>query len=379
MDIREFYPSITKEIVGKSFNFAKSLTTISGDELRNIKHCRKSLLFLGDNPWKKKNTNDCFDVTMGSFDGAEVCELVGLYILNSLTAITGKNETGLYRDDGLIVQRSKNGHELDKIRKDIIKVFQDIGFQIDIDINLKMVNFLDVTFTLNENSFKPYKKPNDMLLYINTESNHPPEILKQIPISISNRLSQNSSSEEIFNASKGEYEESLKSSGYKDFCFEYKPPSAQQGRNRKRKIIWFNPPFNKDVETNIGKKFFRLLNKHFPKTNKLHKIFNKNTVKLSYSCTKNVSRLIKSHNKKVTTPILKKSLICNCRKNNDCPMDNTGQCRTKSVVYKCVASVTNKPDKVYIGLTEEEFKERHYGHKTSLTRKEASKTTNLDR
>ena len=59
-------------------------------------------------------------------------------------------------------------------------------------------------------------------------------------------------------------------------------------------------------------------------------------------------------------------------------MDNTGQCRTKSVVYKCVASVPNKPDKVYIGLTEKEFKERHYGHKTSLTSKEASKTTLSD-
>ena len=68
-----------------------------------------------------------------------------------------------------------------------------------------------------ENSYKPYKKPNDTLLYINTESNHPPEIIKQVPISINNRLNQNSSNEQIFNTSKTEYEEALKNSGYKDF------------------------------------------------------------------------------------------------------------------------------------------------------------------
>ena len=118
------------------------------------------------------------------------------------------------------------------------------------------------------------------------------------------------------------------------------------------------------------------MNKHFPKDNKFHKIFNKNTVKLSYSCTKNVSRLVKSHNKKVTKPKANENLICNCRR--DCPMDNTGQCRAKSIVYKCVASVPNKPDKVYIGLTKKEFKERHYGHKTSLTNKAASNTALSD-
>jgi hypothetical protein len=59
-------------------------------------------------------------------------------------------------------------------------------------------------------------------------------------------------------------------------------------RNRQRKIIWFNPPFSKSVNTNIGWEFLSLIDKHFPLQHKLHKIFNRNTVKISYSCMNNV-------------------------------------------------------------------------------------------
>ena len=375
LDIKEFYPSITKNIFDEAIKFAKKHVKIPREELRTIKHCRKSLLFFKDEPWMKKTTSNCFDVTMGSFDGAEICELVGLFILDTLTKTTEKTNTGLYRDDGLIVLQGKNGHEKDKIKKDIIKIFQKIGFQIDIDINLKIVNFLDVTFNLTENSYKPYKKPNDRLLYINTESNHPPEIIKQIPISINKRLNQNSSSEEIFNNSKTEYEQSLKNSGYKNFELKYDPPKENhKKRSRKRDIIWFNPPFNKEVETNIGKKFFNLVDKHFSKTNKLHKIFNRNTIKLSYSCSKNMRRIVKSHNKTVTNPKTNGNLECNCRDKNNCPNVDGGNCRTTNVVYKCVVSVPNKPDKTYIGLTEGEIKKRISAHKTSFNNKKAKQT-----
>ena len=312
---------------------------------------------------------------MGSFDGAEICELVGLYILNSLKEAINKRDMGLYRDDGLIVLHNKNGHQLDKSRKEIIQIFKNVGFQIEIDINLKIVNFLDVTFNLTENSYQPYKKTNDSILYINTDSNHPPKILKQIPISINNRLNQNSSSEQIFNASKPDYEEALKSSGYKNFELKFKPKTNNLKRNRKRKIIWFTPPCSKNVSTNIGKIFFKLIDKHFPKSSKLHKIFNRNTIKLSYSCTKNIQRIIKGHNKKLTTTDTKVSLDCNCRAKLNCQMN--GNCRSTNVIYKCIASVPNKPDKVYIGLTEGEWKKRYSGHKTSFTNKKYSKSTAL--
>ena len=45
---------------------------------------RKSLLFDNNEPWIKKEQSSNFDVAMGSYDGAEVCELVGLFLLNDL-------------------------------------------------------------------------------------------------------------------------------------------------------------------------------------------------------------------------------------------------------------------------------------------------------
>ena len=66
----------------------------------------------------KKNGNPLFDVTMGSFDGAEVCELVGLYLLNKIKSLLGSNNVGLYRDDGLAIVHKANGPKVDRLRKD---------------------------------------------------------------------------------------------------------------------------------------------------------------------------------------------------------------------------------------------------------------------
>ena len=96
--------------------------------------------------WKNKSTDSCFDVTMGSYDGAEICELVGIFILKSLEDKIDKQDIGLYRDDGLMILRNANGQKTDRTRKYIIKVMKDLGFQIEIETNLKEVNFLDVTF-----------------------------------------------------------------------------------------------------------------------------------------------------------------------------------------------------------------------------------------
>ena len=51
--------------------------------------------------WKKKSTNSCFDVTMGSYNGTEICELVGIFILKLLEDKIDKQGVGLYGDDGL--------------------------------------------------------------------------------------------------------------------------------------------------------------------------------------------------------------------------------------------------------------------------------------
>ena len=208
----EFRPF--EDVLANSIQCAELHTTIDDKDLCLIMHCRKSLLFFGNETWKKKSTESCFDVTMGSFDGAEICELVGLYIQSNLENILPKTNFGLYRDDGLILLRNLNGQQMDKKRKAIIKIFKDIGFSIDIQTNLKEVAFLDVTLKLQNGTYHPYKKPNKKLLYIHSSSNHPPQIIKQLPNSISGKLSKNSSNQEIFNTAEVEYEDALKKSGY---------------------------------------------------------------------------------------------------------------------------------------------------------------------
>ena len=75
--------------------------------------------------------------------------------------------------------------------------------------------------------------------------------------------------------------------------------SQLKQRNRKRQIIWFNPPYSVNVKTNVGKLFMRLIDKHFPSHHKFHKLFNRNNVKLSYSCMPSMKNVIQKHNSKI--------------------------------------------------------------------------------
>ena len=133
---------------------------------------------------------------MGSYDGAEVCELVGLYILNRLSEKYDKESTGLYRDDGLAVFSNINGPQADRIKKDIKRIFVELGLKIEIKTNLKIVDFLDVTFNLTNGMYHPFKKRNNTPTYINTKSNYPPTIIKNLPASIGRRISDLSQNEE---------------------------------------------------------------------------------------------------------------------------------------------------------------------------------------
>ena len=82
---------------------------------------------------------------------------------------------------------------------------------------------------------------------------------------------------------------------------------------RKRKVIWFNHPYNQNVPTNIAKIFLKLVDKHFPRTHRFHKIFNRNTIKVSYSCVSNVQQLIKKHSNFIQNKKNKTTHSCNCR------------------------------------------------------------------
>ena len=89
-DIDSFYPSISENLLKNAISYAKQYVTITDQEVDIIMHSRKSLLFDQGTAWIKKNDDGLFDVTMGSYDGAEVCELVGLLILDQLGNQYGK-------------------------------------------------------------------------------------------------------------------------------------------------------------------------------------------------------------------------------------------------------------------------------------------------
>ena len=117
---------------------------------------------------------------MGSFDGAEICEIVGLYLLNKLSNLLGKENVGLYGDDGLAAINSYNGPVLDRTRKNIIALFKTEVLNITIETNLTETDFLDITFDLVTEKYLPCRKPNSDPLYINTKSNHPLTIIKDL-------------------------------------------------------------------------------------------------------------------------------------------------------------------------------------------------------
>ena len=136
----------------------------------------------------------------------------------------------------------------------------------------------------------------------------------------------------------------------------------------------FNPPFSKSVSANVAKTFLQLVTKHVPKIHKLYKILNRNTVKISYSCMNNMTKIIKEHNKKVTSKLRDQEPKYNCRKKVECPME--GNFQVNNVVCKYVVT-RQLPKKVYLGLAEGEWKSRFYNHKLSFKYKRYSNKTTL--
>ena len=86
-DIESFYPSISEDLFIEAIQFSKQITEIPDRDRNLTMQARKTLLLNEGIPWVKKDGNEDFDVPMGCFDGAEVCELVGSYILQQLTQL----------------------------------------------------------------------------------------------------------------------------------------------------------------------------------------------------------------------------------------------------------------------------------------------------
>ena len=151
---------------------------------------------------------------MGAYDGAEVCELVGIFTFYQLSRKYNKSNIGLYGDDGLTVFKNISGPQAQKIKKDFQDKFCNNNLNIIVKCNLKIVDYLDVTLNLSDGSQKPFHKPNSEINYIHRESNHPPSIIKQLPLSVESRLSKLSSDENVFIQAASVYQEALKRVGF---------------------------------------------------------------------------------------------------------------------------------------------------------------------
>ena len=172
--------------------------------------------------------------------------------------------------------------------KKIIKLFEKHILKITIEANLIQTNFLDVTLNIKTKKYWPFRKPNDQQLNIN--SNHTSSIKKALPNMVSNRLSELSCNMDNFKKAIPPCKNAVKQSDYKDnLIFSKIQP---KNKSRKHKILWFNPPFNDYVVNNIGKEFLKLIDKYFPPQHKLHKILNKNSIKISYSSMPNMKAII---------------------------------------------------------------------------------------
>ena len=176
---------------------------------------------------------------MGSYDGAEACELVGLFLLSKLQHLN--LILGLFWDDGLGVC-SLSAFEAEDARQEVCRIFQSFNLKITSAVNHKIVNFLDVNLDLETGLYRSYRKENDTLLYVNRKSNHPPSILKNIPAGVDNRLSSISADETVFKDAVKPYTDALVDCGYANqLKYDSEAGKSSKERNRGRNIAWLTP------------------------------------------------------------------------------------------------------------------------------------------
>ena len=365
LDIQNYYPSISLDLLNKAVRWARRYTPISRKEFDIIKHCRKNFVFFNGKTYQKVD-NPEFDVSMGAIDSCELSELVGLYLLNGLKKIIKVDHQGLYRDDYLCIVNLP-GPDLEKLRQKLFKFFQSYNLSVTIEAGVKQTDYLDISFDLNTGLHRPYRKEDTPPVYINVDSNHNPSIKKNLPVMISKRLSMLSSNEQVFNQESSVYNEGLRLAGYQEKV-KYIPDSTDQQpkRKRKRKIIYFLPPWNDAVGTPIGRNLFALMRKHFKPNTLVGKLFNRNTIKMGYSNMSNMKAIITNHNVKLLNhkPASGETQTnpkrCDCRGGPvDCPVN--GDCQEKDVIYSSEVT-SNTGVRRYYGSCSTTFKARYGNH-----------------
>ena len=220
--------------------------------------------------------------------------------MSLITQLLQRDHIGLYRNDGLLVTPARP-RQAEILKKKISELFRIEDLGIEANANLKSVDFLDVHFNLSQNSYKPYMKPGDTPRYVHVKSDHPPSVLRNLPLGVQKRLSTISSSKEEFDAAAPPYQAALAAAGH-GHRLEYDEtagagagaigagtdgagaaPPRQNRRRRRRNVTYFCPPFSGIVETKIGKQFLRAIDESFPVGNALHGKLNRHNLKLTMS------------------------------------------------------------------------------------------------
>ena len=129
-----------------------------------------------------------------------------------------------------------------------------------------------------------------------------------------------------------------------------------------------------NVKTNVGKLIMRLIDKHFPCHHKFYKPFNRNDVKLRYSCIPSMKNVIQKHNSKILKdPKPTNNKTCSCRQKLYRPLNQN--CLSECLVYNAV--VNTSTTKNYFGTCEKSFKERYNNHTSSFKNRSRQKSTEL--
>ena len=184
-----------------------------------------SLLFHSNQPCVKRDSVT-FDVTVRAYDGSEICEFVGMFMLSLLSKTFKTNTIGLYCNDGLSAVRNISVKQAEKI--------------------LKIIYF-DVGLNLNDGTYLPFHKPNVETTNIDVKSDHSRQIIKKNSKINLKRLSRISSTKEIFENSKDYYDQRLRQCGYNEKLNYTKQNNIINPKSRKGSILWFKVYFTANL------------------------------------------------------------------------------------------------------------------------------------
>ena len=135
----------------------------------------------------------------------------------------------------------------------------------------------------------------------------------------------------------------------------------KQRYDKRRKVVNLSKEMG---EQNVGRKFLNNIKQSFKRDHPLKKIFNKNTLKISYSCMPNLGKKISTHNRSVLQqPQAKPTKTCNCRTPSSCPL--SGECLTQCIIYQATVK-SEEREETYIELTVDQFKSRYRNHTASF-------------